>query len=58
MQKYTQRNQRELDEIELVMGQKLDRLNIYLKERLFQKRANRDKLAELKEDIFKLRVNK
>jgi hypothetical protein len=40
------------------MGQKLDRLNIYLKERLFEKRANREKLAELKEDIFKLRVNK
>jgi hypothetical protein len=44
MEKYTQRNQRELDEIDLVMGQKMDRLNAFLKERLHEKRVNREKL--------------
>lgn len=40
------------------MGQKLDRLNSFLKERLNEKRSNRDKLADLKEDIMKFKLNK
>ena len=45
MEKYTQKYQREMEELELVMSQKLDRLNIYLKERLHEKRTNRDKIS-------------
>lgn len=40
------------------MNQKLDRLNSYLKERLHEKRSNRDKLVDLKEDIMKFKINK
>lgn len=42
----------------MVMNQKLDRLNIYLKERLHEKRSNREKLTDLKEDIMKFKLSK
>ena len=58
MERYTQKYQRELEELELVMNQKLDRLNIFLKERLHEKRSNRDKLSDIKEDILKYKMNK
>lgn len=58
MEKYTQKYQREMEELELVMNQKLDRLNIFLKERLHEKRSNRDKLSDIKEDILKYKMNK
>ena len=47
-----------MEELELLMSQKLDRLNIFLKERLHEKRTNRDKLSEIKEDILKYKMNK
>lgn len=40
------------------MGQKLERLNAFYKERLHEKRIIREKLAELKEDIMKSKLNK
>lgn len=40
------------------MSQKHERLQAYLKDRLGDKRASRDKLAEIKEDIIKFRLSK
>jgi uncharacterized protein YydD (DUF2326 family) len=40
------------------MGQKLERLNAFYKERLHEKRIINEKLAELKEDIMKSKLNK
>ena len=48
MERYTQKYQREMEELELVMSQRLDRLQILLKERLHEKRSNRDKLTDIK----------
>lgn len=40
------------------MGQKLDRLNAFLKERLHEKRTIREKLGDLREDLMKFKINK
>ena len=38
--------------------QKQERLNAYYKDRVNDKRINRDKLAEIKEDIAKFKLSK
>lgn len=40
------------------MSQRLDRLQILLKERLHEKRANREKLTDIKEDMMRYKMNK
>jgi hypothetical protein len=40
------------------MKQKYDRLTAYLKERVSEKRVNREKLADIKEDIAKFKLSK
>jgi hypothetical protein len=40
------------------MSQKFERLQIYLRDRLSDKRKSRDKLAEINEDILKFKLNK
>lgn len=40
------------------MAQKYDRLKAYLKDRISEKRVNREKIAEIKEDIVKFRLSK
>lgn len=40
------------------MAQKYERLNAYLKDRINEKRINRDKVAEIKEDIVKFKLSK
>lgn len=40
------------------MQQKYERLQVYLKDKLADKRQNRDKLAEIKEDIIKFKLSK
>jgi hypothetical protein len=40
------------------MNQKYDRLQSYLKDKLNDKRINRNKLADIKEDIIKFKLSK
>ena len=40
------------------MTQKQERLNAYYKDRISDKRVNRDKLTDLKEDISKFKLSK
>ena len=40
------------------MKQKYERLTAYLKERVNEKRINREKVAQLKEDIAKFKLSK
>jgi DNA polymerase II small subunit/DNA polymerase delta subunit B len=58
MEKTVQRQQREVEDLTAVMKQKYDRLTAYLKERVNEKRVNREKLADLKEDIAKFKLSK
>lgn len=58
IEKIVQRQQREVDDLIGVMNQKQDRLNAYYKERMSEKRVNRDKLSDLKEDISKFKLSK
>jgi hypothetical protein len=58
IEKIVQRQQRELDDLSSVMAQKFERLNAYYKERVNEKRANREKVAEIKEDCTKFKLGK
>ncbi len=40
------------------MSQKYERLNAYLKDRISEKRVNREKVAQIKEDIIKFKLSK
>ena len=40
------------------MGDKLGKLEAYYRDRVCKKRANRDKLVDLREDVIKLQLNK
>ena len=58
IEKIVQRQQREVDDLTTVMMQKYDRLNAYYKERVSEKRNNKNKLADIKEDIAKFKLSK
>jgi len=58
IEKIVQRQQREVDDLMGVMNQKQERLTAYYKDRISEKRVNRDKLCDLKEDISKFKLSK
>lgn len=58
MEKIINKQQRELEDMDTVMSQKMDRLQIFLKEMLADKRSNREKLSDIKEDIIKFKMAK
>lgn len=47
-----------MEDLNTVMNQKYDRLQSYLKDKLNDKRINRNKLADIKEDIIKFKLSK
>lgn len=47
-----------MEDLNTVMSQKYDRLQNYLKDKLNDKRINRNKLADIKEDIIKFKLSK
>jgi hypothetical protein len=47
-----------MEDLNTVMNQKYDRLQNYLKDKLNDKRINRNKLADIKEDIIKFKLSK
>lgn len=47
-----------MEDLNIVMNQKYDRLQCYLKDKLNDKRINRNKLADIKEDIIKFKLSK
>ena len=53
-----QKNQREIEELEAVMEEKASKLEAYYRDRVNKKRANREKMVELREDIIKLELSK
>lgn len=47
-----------MEDLNIVMNQKYERLQSYLKDKLNDKRINRNKLADIKEDVIKFKLSK
>lgn len=58
MEKTVQIHQRQMEDLNAVMAEKYQRLQAYFKDRLNDKRQNREKLTEIKEDIIKFKLSK